>query len=124
MTETVPVRGGSMPVPLYLHLLPTAERLGVSVFDLLVELARRELAKPQPEARATGMTFEERLARNPRAHRTWAPEHTAPLRELHAEGRTDAEIAERLGFTTPTIARRRTNAMLTRNEPRKAVQAA
>ncbi len=124
MSETVPVRAGSIPVELYLHLLPTAEALGVSIFDLLVELARRELAKPQPPRRTPRMPFAERLERNPRAKQSWTGEHTHRLRQLHGEGRTDPELAVEIGFSRKTIARHRTALGLTRNEPREDVKAA
>lgn len=129
MTETITVRGGSMPVPMYLRLLPLAEQLDVSVFDLLVELARRELAGPKrraPRARRAPRrkSFEERQAANPRAHRTWTADDTERMHELHAAGLIDSEIAAVLRSSATTVSRHRQAAGLARNDPRKAVKAA
>lgn len=130
MTETTTVRGGSMPVPMYLHLLPLAEQLGVSVFDLLVELARRELTEPKRRARrarrapARRKSFEERQAANPRAHRTWTADDTERMRVLHSAGLLDTEIAAVLRSSATTVTRHRRAAGLARNDRGKAVEAA
>lgn len=130
MSETITVRGGSMPVPMYLRLLPLAEQLDVTVFDLLVELARRKLTEPKrraPRARrapARRKSFEERQAANPRAHRTWTTDDTERMRELHHAGLIDSEIAAVLRSSATTVSRHRQAAGLARNDPRKAVKAA
>ncbi len=115
MTETITVRGGSMPVPMYLHLLPVAEHNGVDVFDVLVELARRQLAPPAAKPRTHAKAYEDRQKRNPRAHRIWTDDTTTRLHELFKARRSDQSIAVDLGFTVRTIERRRASEGLRRS---------
>ncbi len=120
MTEPITIRGGRIPVPMYLHLLPVAEANGVDVFDVLVELARRQLAPPAAKPRTHAMAYEDRRKRNPRAHRIWTEETTEELRRLFAARRSDQSIALELGFTVRTIERRRASAGLRRTDERGA----
>lgn len=99
MTDTIPVRGGELDAATYRRLAPAAEKLGVSIFALLAELARRQLADltPPPPAPET----------EKRTRRPWTAADVEQLLELHGRELSDHAIARAIGRTPSTVSQKR-----------------
>ncbi len=101
---TVQVRGGKMPAPMFRHLYPIAREQGRDVFDLLVELARRQLLDPTPPTPAPAKVEPEAPARR---MRRWTPDELEALGHMHATGLSDHAIGRHLDRGAGTIATKR-----------------
>ncbi len=99
MTGNIPVRGGDLDAVTYRRLAPMAQKLNVSIFELLAELARRQLADLTPPPPAPEVPR--------RTRRPWADADVEQLRELHGQDLSDHAIARRIDRTPSTVSQKR-----------------